>query len=31
MRLREALLNIQHGVTPDTHGWMHDCVAATPA
>ena len=21
-RLREALLNLQHGVTPDTHGWM---------
>jgi branched-chain amino acid aminotransferase len=24
MRLRKALLDIQTGVTPDTHGWMHD-------
>ncbi len=23
-QLREALLNLQHGVTADTHGWMHD-------
>lgn len=22
-KLREALLNLQHGITPDTHGWMH--------
>jgi branched-chain amino acid aminotransferase len=22
-RLREALLNIQHGYAEDTHGWMH--------
>ena len=22
-KLREALLNIQHGISPDTHGWMH--------
>ena len=27
MRLREALLNIQHGVSPDAHGWMHASVA----
>jgi branched-chain amino acid aminotransferase len=25
-RLREALLNIQHGLAPDTHGWMHDVI-----
>lgn len=25
-RLREALLNIQHGLAPDTHGWMHRVV-----
>ncbi len=23
-KLREALLNIQHGLAPDTHGWMHE-------
>ncbi len=23
MALRDALLAIQHGTTPDTHGWMH--------
>jgi branched-chain amino acid aminotransferase len=23
MRLREALLDIQHGRVPDTHGWLH--------
>ncbi|MEU4348521.1 branched-chain amino acid aminotransferase [Streptomyces sp. NPDC023838] len=23
MRLRKALLDLQTGVTPDTHGWMH--------
>jgi branched-chain amino acid aminotransferase len=23
MALREALLGIQHGTAPDTHGWMH--------
>lgn len=23
MKLREAMLNLQHGVVPDTHGWMH--------
>jgi len=23
-KLRAALLNIQHGLAPDTHGWMHD-------
>jgi branched-chain amino acid aminotransferase len=22
-RLREALLNLQHGLAPDAHGWMH--------
>jgi len=22
-KLREALLNLQHGLAPDTHGWMH--------
>lgn len=22
-QLREALLNLQHGVEPDTNGWMH--------
>lgn len=26
MRLREALLNIQHGVAADTHNWMHTVV-----
>ena len=26
MRLREALLGIQHGTAPDTHGWMHTLV-----
>lgn len=25
-RLREHLLNLQHGVAPDTHGWMHPVV-----
>ncbi|MER5768379.1 branched-chain amino acid aminotransferase [Streptomyces sp. NPDC001985] len=24
LRLRQALLDIQRGVTPDEHGWMHD-------
>jgi len=23
MRLREHLLDIQHGRVPDTHGWLH--------
>ncbi len=23
-KLREALLNVQHGLAPDTHGWMHE-------
>ncbi len=23
MKLREAMLNLQHGITPDTHGWLH--------
>ena len=23
MRLREALLDIQHGRVADTHGWLH--------
>jgi branched-chain amino acid aminotransferase len=23
LKLREALLGLQHGDTPDTHGWMH--------
>jgi branched-chain amino acid aminotransferase len=26
MRLRESLLDIQHGVGPDLHGWMHTVV-----
>jgi branched-chain amino acid aminotransferase len=26
LRLRDALLDIQHGVAPDTHGWMHRLV-----
>lgn len=25
-KLREVLLNIQHGITPDTHGWMKKIV-----
>ncbi len=25
-KLREALLNLQHGITPDTHGWMQTIV-----
>ena len=25
-RLREHLLNLQHGVEADTHGWMHSVV-----
>ena len=25
-RLREALLNLQHGLAPDTHGWMKNIV-----
>jgi branched-chain amino acid aminotransferase len=25
-RLREALLHIQHGLTPDRHGWMHTVI-----
>jgi branched-chain amino acid aminotransferase len=28
LRLRERLLQIQHGDIPDTHGWMHQLVAA---
>ena len=24
IQLRKALLDIQHGLAPDTHGWMHD-------
>jgi branched-chain amino acid aminotransferase len=23
MKVREALLGIQHGTAPDPHGWMH--------
>jgi len=23
MRLREHLLDVQHGRVPDTHGWLH--------
>jgi branched-chain amino acid aminotransferase len=23
MRIREHLLAVQHGIAPDTHGWMH--------
>lgn len=23
-KLRDTLLNIQHGLVPDTHGWMHE-------
>ncbi len=26
MQLRTALLDIQHGTAPDTHGWMHTLV-----
>jgi len=26
MKLREQLLNIQHGVAPDVHGWLHKVV-----
>lgn len=26
MRLRDALLDIQHGVAPDTHGWMRKVI-----
>jgi branched-chain amino acid aminotransferase len=22
-RVRESLMGIQHGTSPDTHGWMH--------
>ena len=25
-KLRETLLNIQHGLAPDTHGWLHKIV-----
>ena len=25
-KLREALLNLQHGLAPDTHGWMHTVI-----
>ena len=25
-KLREILLNLQHGITPDTHGWMQKIV-----
>ena len=28
MQLREALLEIQHGLRPDTHGWMKQIVPA---
>ncbi|MGH7763746.1 MAG: branched-chain amino acid aminotransferase [Candidatus Dormibacteraceae bacterium] len=27
MRLRQALVDIQHGVAPDRHGWMHHPAA----
>ena len=27
MALRDALLGIQHGTAPDTHGWMHTVTA----
>ena len=30
-RLRETLLNIQHGRAEDSHGWMHSLVAAAGA
>jgi branched-chain amino acid aminotransferase len=26
MKLREALLNLQHGVSADAHGWMHRVI-----
>ena len=26
MKIREALLGIQHGTAPDPHGWMHQVV-----
>ncbi|MCW2599911.1 MAG: ilvE1 [Frankiales bacterium] len=26
MKLREALMDVQYGRTPDTHGWMHKVV-----
>jgi branched-chain amino acid aminotransferase len=26
MRLRQALLDIQHGHAEDTHGWRHEIV-----
>lgn len=29
LRLRDALLAIQHGTAPDTHGWMHAIASAT--
>jgi branched-chain amino acid aminotransferase len=25
-KLRETLLNIQHGLVPDAHGWLHKIV-----
>jgi branched-chain amino acid aminotransferase len=25
-KLREALLNIQHGIAPDTHGWLYKII-----
>ena len=25
-KMREALLNLQHGVNPDTYGWMHTVI-----
>jgi hypothetical protein len=28
MRLRQALLAIQTGQTPDVHGWLHTLVPA---
>jgi len=24
MQLRKALLDLQHGLAPDTHQWMHE-------
>lgn len=31
LQLRETLLEIQHGVRPDTHGWMKQLVPAPSA
>jgi hypothetical protein len=30
-RLRETLLNIQHGRTDDVHRWMHELVGVQKA